>query len=127
MKILKNQLFNLHKNTKTQIKPSKYCFISLSTINKLVKQYFEIKTKDGYCFTAKQIKELQKRNAQVRRRKSNFKEGYCYLHSTLKQRLNAIFTLRTQHSIKLLCKFNVYRSTYKYISNNVPPRIEKIR
>ena len=49
------------------------------------------------------------------------------LHATLKQRLNAIFTLRNQHNIKLLYKvFNVNRSTYyKYISNDFPPTIEE--
>ena len=30
-----------------------------------MKQYPEIKTEDGDVFTAKQIKELQKRNAQL--------------------------------------------------------------
>ena len=30
-----------------------------------MKQYSEIKTEDGDVFTAKQIKELQKRNAQL--------------------------------------------------------------
>lgn len=61
------------------------------------------------------------------KKKSNFKKGDCHLHSTLKQKLNAIFILRTQHNIKLLCKiFNINRSTYsKYISNNILPRIEE--
>ena len=78
-------------------------------------------------FTTKQTKELQKRNTQFRRRKSNFKKGDYHLHSTLKQRLNAIFTFRNQHNIKLLYKlFNINRSTYyKYISNNILPRIEE--
>lgn len=62
-----------------------------------------------------------------RRRKSNFKKDDCHLYSTFKQKLNAIFTLRTRHNIKLLCKiFNINRSTYyKYISNNILPRIEE--
>ena len=62
-----------------------------------------------------------------RRRKSNFKKDDCHLYSTFKQKLNAIFILRTRHNIKLLCKiFNINRSTYyKYISNNILPRIEE--
>ena len=78
-------------------------------------------------FTTKQTKELQKRNTQFRRRKSNFKKGDYHLHSTLKQKLNVLFVLRTQHNIKLLYKvFNINRNTYyKYISNNILPRIEE--
>ena len=91
-------------------------------------QHSEIETENGDMFTTKQIKELQKRNAPyIYRRKSNFKKGNYHLHSPLKQKLNAIFILRTQHNIKLLCKvFNINRSTYyKYISNNILPRIEE--
>ena len=60
MRILKNQLLFYIK-----IIILKDYGISLSTINKWVKQYSEIKTEDGDVFTAKQIKELQKRNAQL--------------------------------------------------------------
>ena len=84
----KRSIVSLYQNGKTQTQLSKDYGISLSTINKWVKQYSEIKTEDGDVFTAKQIKELQKRNAHFRR-KSNFKKAI----TTLKQRLNAIFTL----------------------------------
>ena len=57
MRILKNQLLFYIK-----IIILKDYGISLSTINKWVKQYSEIKAEDGDVFTAKQIKELQKRN-----------------------------------------------------------------
>lgn len=108
----KRSIVSLYQNSKTQTQLSKDYGISLSAINKWVKQYSEIKTEDGDVFTAKQIKEIQKKKRSIRR-KSNFKKGDCHLHSTLKQRLNAIFTLRNQHNIKLLCKiFNVNRSTY---------------
>ena len=60
MRILKNQLLFYIK-----IIILKDYGISLSTINKWVKQYSEIKTEDGDVFTAKQIKEVQKRNAQL--------------------------------------------------------------
>ncbi|MBU0279371.1 IS3 family transposase, partial [Gemella sp. zg-1178] len=45
----------------------------------------------------------------------------CHIHSTLKQRLEAINPLKNQHNIKLLCKvLNVNRSTYyKYISSKI--------
>ena len=54
MRILKNQLLFYIK-----IIILKDYGISLSTINKWVKQYSEIKAEDGDVFTAKQIKELQ--------------------------------------------------------------------
>ena len=57
MRILKNQLLFYIK-----IIILKDYGISLSAINKWVKQYSEIKAEDGDVFTAKQIKELQKRN-----------------------------------------------------------------
>lgn len=63
MRILKNQLLFYIK-----IIILKDYGISLSTINKWVKQYSEIKTEDGDVFTTKQIKELQKRNALFRRK-----------------------------------------------------------
>ena len=61
----KRLIVSLYQNGKTQTQLSKDYGISLSTINKWVKQYSEIKTEDGDVFTAKQIKEVQKRNAQV--------------------------------------------------------------
>ncbi len=53
------------KNRKTQIQLCKDYGISLSAISKLLKQYSEIITENRYLFTNKQIKELQKRNAQL--------------------------------------------------------------
>ena len=61
----KRSIVSLYQNGKTQTQLSKDYGISLSTINKCVKQYSEIKTEGGNVFTAKQIKELQKRNAQL--------------------------------------------------------------
>ncbi|MBU0279408.1 helix-turn-helix domain-containing protein, partial [Gemella sp. zg-1178] len=54
----------------------------------------------------------------MRGRNNNSKKSDCHIHSTLKQRLEAINPLKNQHNIKLLCKvLNVNRSTYyKYIS-----------
>ena len=61
----KRSIVSLYQNGKTQTQLSKDYGISLSVINKWVKQYSKIKTEDGDVFTAKQIKELQKRNAQL--------------------------------------------------------------
>ena len=65
MKSFKKLDINLYQNVKTETQLSKDYGISLSAINKWVKQYSEIKTEDGDVFTAKQIKELQKRNTQL--------------------------------------------------------------
>ena len=41
------------------------------------------------------------------------KKSDCHLHTTLKQRLSAVYKLRFQHNIKTLCRvLNVNRSTY---------------
>ena len=61
----KRSIVSLYQNGKTQTQLSKDYGISLSVINKWVKQYSKIKTEDGDVFTAKQIKELQKRNVQL--------------------------------------------------------------
>ena len=52
-----------HQNGKTQTQLAKEYGISLTAISRWVKQYSEIKIDDDTVMTAKQIKELQKRNA----------------------------------------------------------------
>ena len=59
-------------NDNTQTKLSKDYGIPLSAINKWVKQYSKIKTKDGEVFIAKQIKKTSKTKCSIRRRKLNF-------------------------------------------------------
>lgn len=61
----KKSIVSLYQNGKSQTSLSKEYGVSLSAVNKWVKRYSEIKTEDGDIFTAKQIKELQKRNAQL--------------------------------------------------------------
>ena len=61
----KKSIVSLYHNGKSQTQLSKEYRISLSAINKWVKRYSQIKTEDGDIFTAQQIKELQKRNAQL--------------------------------------------------------------
>ena len=55
----------LYQNGKSQSQLSKEYGISTSAISKWIKQYSTVKTEDGDVLTAKQIKELQKRNAQL--------------------------------------------------------------
>ncbi len=61
----KKSIVTLYNNGKTQTALSKEYGVSLSAIGKWIKLYSEIKMEDGDIMTAKQIKELQKRNAQL--------------------------------------------------------------
>ena len=59
----KKNIVTLHQNGKTQTQLAKEYGISITAIGRWVKQYSEIKIDDDTVMTAKQIKELQKRNA----------------------------------------------------------------
>lgn len=59
----KKSIVNLHQSGKTQSELSREYGISLSAIGKWIKIYTEVKIDDDTIMTAKQIKELQKRNA----------------------------------------------------------------
>ena len=61
----KKSLVTLHNNGKSQSALCKEYGISQSTLAKWIKQYSTVKTEDGEILTAKQIKVLQKRNAQL--------------------------------------------------------------
>lgn len=61
----KKSIVALYQNGKTQTQLSKEYGVSLSALNKWIKMYSEVKTIDGDIMTAKQIKELQKRMAQL--------------------------------------------------------------
>ena len=60
----KKSLVSLHQNGKTQALLCKEYGVSKSALAKWVKQYSTIEMDDGDVLTAKQVKELQKRNAQ---------------------------------------------------------------
>ncbi|ERJ83001.1 transposase [Peptostreptococcaceae bacterium oral taxon 113 str. W5053] len=59
----KKSLVALYNNGKTQTALSKEYGVSLSALGKWIRLYSEIKTENGDIMTAKQIKDLQKRNA----------------------------------------------------------------
>ena len=90
MKSFKKLDINLYQNVKTETQLSKDYGISLSAINKWVKQYSEIKTEDGDVFTIKYIKEIHMQNAKLEK-KINSKKGDYNLHTILKQRLTVIY------------------------------------
>ena len=61
----KKKIVALHQNGKTQTELSKEYGISVSAISRWIKLYSEVRVDDNTVMTAKQIKELQKRNAQL--------------------------------------------------------------
>ena len=61
----KKSIVALHQGGKTQSGLSKDYGVSLSAISRWIKQYSEVKLDDDTILSAKQIKELQKRNAQL--------------------------------------------------------------
>ena len=60
----KKSLVSLSQNSKTQSRLCKEYGVSQSAPGKWVKQYSTVETDDGDVLTAKQVKDLQKRNAQ---------------------------------------------------------------
>ena len=62
----KRTIVNLYNNGgKTQAALCQEYGISLTTLSRWIKQYSTVKTDDGEVLTAKQVKDLQKRNAQL--------------------------------------------------------------
>lgn len=61
----KKNIVALHQNGKTQTELSKEYGISVSAISRWIKLHSEVRVDDNTVMTAKQIKELQKRNAQL--------------------------------------------------------------
>lgn len=61
----KKNIVALYQSGKTQTQISKEYGISMSAVSRWIKLYSEVKIDDDTILSAKQIKELQKRNAQL--------------------------------------------------------------
>ncbi len=61
----KKSLVSLYHNGKTQTQLCKEYGVSQSALGKWVKLYSSVEIDDGQVLTAKQVKALQKRNAQL--------------------------------------------------------------
>ena len=59
----KKSLVNLYHGGKTQTSLCKDYGVSFTALSRWVKQYSEVQIEDGSILTAKQIKDLQKKNA----------------------------------------------------------------
>ena len=62
---LKKSLVTLYQSGKTQSQLCREYGVSESALSRWIKQYSTVQTEDGEVLTVKQIKELQKRNAQL--------------------------------------------------------------
>ena len=62
----KRTLVNLYQNgNKSQAALCKEYGVSITALGRWIKQYSTVEVDDGEILTAKQVKELQKRNAQL--------------------------------------------------------------
>ena len=61
----KQSLVNLYQTAKTQSELCKDYGVSQTALSKWIKQFSQVKLEDNTVMTAKQIQELQKRNAQL--------------------------------------------------------------
>ena len=61
----KKSIVYLYNDGRSQAELIREYGISQSAISKWIKQYSQVKTIDGDILTAKQIKELQKKNAKL--------------------------------------------------------------
>ena len=75
----KKNIVSLYQNVKTQTELSREYGITHSTISKWIKLYSEVKIDDDTVMTAKQIRELQKRNAQLEEENLILKKHYSQL------------------------------------------------
>jgi transposase len=61
----KKSIISLYQNGKTQTQLGKEYGISTSAISRWIKLYSEVKLDDETTITAKQVEDLQKRNAEL--------------------------------------------------------------
>ena len=71
----KRSLVTLYHNGKTQTQLCKEYGVSQSALGKWIKQYSTVEIDDGEVLTAKQVEELQKRNAQLEEENLILKKG----------------------------------------------------
>ena len=78
----KQTLVELYHNGKTQASLIKEYGVSQSALTKWIKQYSTVETDSGEVLTAKQVKELQKRMAQLEEENQILKKRLPYSRHT---------------------------------------------
>ena len=89
----KKTLVELYHNGKTQASLIKEYGVSQTALTRWIKQYSTVETDDGEVLTAKRVKELQKRMAQL-------EEENQILKKPLPSELVQIFHRHTQATIR---------------------------
>ena len=91
-----------------------------------IKQFSEVKIDDSTFFTAKQIKDLQKRSA--RRGQSYLKKSHCNIHPTLRQRLIAVHIFSHEYHISTLCYILIVnRKVYRLLKTVILPKMSTVK
>jgi transposase InsO family protein/transposase-like protein len=122
----KQSLVNLYQTGKTQSELCKDYGVSQTALSKWIKQFSQVKLEDNTVMTAKQIQELQKRNAQLEEENLILKKSECHIHAKLQVKLKAVYRLRFEHTTVMLCRvLHVNRSTYYNFINKKPSKRER--
>lgn len=112
----KRTLVNLYQSGgKTQAALCKEYGVSMTALARWIKQYSTVETDDGEILTAKQVKELQKRNAQLEEELLILKKAIAIFtpHSSNDQKL--FISYASNMTSKSFVKFQV--STEALITN----------
>lgn len=80
----KQSLVNLYQTGKTQSELCKEYGVSHSALARWIKQYSQVRLDDDTVMTAKQIQELQKRNAQLEEENLILKKASAIFMQNLK-------------------------------------------
>ena len=77
------------------------------------KAIFISKNRRWIGYNSQAGKRTSKEKCSIRRREHNTKKSDCYIHAPLRKRLEAVYRLKGEHSLNILCKvLNVNRSSY---------------
>ncbi len=112
----KQSFVNLYQPGKTQTELCKDYGVSSSALAKWIRQYSQVRLEDNTVLTAKQIQELQKRNAQLEEENLILKKASAIFMQNFQVRLKATYRLRSDLNTRQLCSVVFYMSI-------VPPTI----
>lgn len=103
----KKSLAALHRNGKSQARLCREYGIQASALTKWIRQYSTVKTPEGDILTAKQIKELRKRNAQLEEQKLILKKAIAIF--TPHSGKDFMLSIGRQISLKILLCYIKYK------------------
>ena len=103
----KRTLVNLYQNgNKSQAALCEEYGVSITALGRWIKQYSTVETDDGEVLTAKQVKELQKRMAQLEEENLILKKAIAiftpHSNNDQKQYINFVFSMTSNFSVRYL-------------------------